>query len=100
MSRFKVIMDAGLMMAMRDVHKSRNDAGVVRAFLSDSSPKGRENWQLSEYWETGSPLQVSDYVDEMADLMDIALLREDERVEEFPGMSNAEVMDRHKHLTQ
>ena len=62
--------DAGLMMAMRDVHKSRNDAGVLRAFLSDSSPQGTQNWQLSEYWETGSPLEVSDYVDEMADLME------------------------------
>ena len=93
-------MDAGLMMAMRDVHKSRNDAGVLRAFLSDSSPQGTQNWQLSEYWETGYPLEVSDYVDEMADLMDIALLPEDEREEEFPGMSNEKIMDRHKHLTQ
>ena len=98
-SRFKVIMDAGLM-AMRDVHKSRNGAGVLRAFLSDSSPQGTQNWQLSEYWETGSPLEVSDYVDEMADLMDIALLPEDERAEQFPDMSHADIMDRHKQLTQ
>ena len=50
--------------------------------------------------QTGSPLEVSDYVDEMADLMDIALLPEDERAEQFPDMSNADIMDRHKHLTQ
>ena len=42
MSRFKVIMDAGLMMAMCDVHKSRNDAGVLRAFLSDFSARHTE----------------------------------------------------------
>ena len=93
-------MDAGLMMAMHDVHKSRNDAGVLRALLSDSSPQGTQNWQLSEYWETRSPQTVSDYVNEMADLMDIALLPEDERAEEFPEMSNAEIMNRHKDLTQ
>ena len=50
--------------------------------------------------QTGSPLEISDYVDEMADLMDIALLPEDERAEQFPDMSNADIMDRHKHLTQ
>ena len=35
----------------------------------------------------------------MADLMDMTLLRDDER-EGFPDMSNDEIMDRHKHLTQ
>ena len=93
-------MDAGLMMAMRDVHKGRNDAGVLRALLSEPSPQGTQTWQLSEYWETGSPLEVTDYVDEMADFMDIALLPEDERAEQFPDMSNAGIIDRHKHLTQ
>ena len=49
-SRFQLALDVGFMMLMRDFHKELIAGGGVVYILSDSSPQGGNDWQLSEQY--------------------------------------------------
>ena len=55
---------------------------VVRTFLSDSSPQGNENWQLTEYWTIHDATRVAMLVDRLAKDMEIFSLFRPELAEE------------------
>eukprot|EP00959_Pyramimonas_sp_CCMP1952_P462096 9482684-Pyramimonas_sp.AAC.1 len=74
LSRFRLVLDCGLMVWMRrfnmDIQKQSADRGdrLVRTILSDSSPVGLENWQLTEVYAIQCVVRVSEALDELIHL--------------------------------
>ena len=71
LSRFRVVLDCGFMMYMRDVNWEYLQCpaeSVLHCMLSDSSPQGLENWQITEVYTILDPKYVADLVDSIINL--------------------------------
>lgn len=101
LSRFRVVLDAGFMLWARAWNQSLHNgpSQVVRLFLSDSSPQGNENWQLSEYFLVPNPLTTSSLVDQLTELMQM-FVHPATVLQEMHGMDHAEVMEKHHVLSK
>jgi hypothetical protein len=69
LSRFRVVLDCSFMLWMRDYNDSlAGKPHLIRNLLSDSSPQGHENWQLTEVYTIEEPVTTADIVDEILQL--------------------------------
>ena len=86
LSRFRIVMDAGLMLMMRDVNKEFHSTlgqlgkpQPVRCLLSDSSPQGLENWQITEVFMVRDAVRIASVVDNLCDCSGILTATPDEQ---------------------
>lgn len=78
LSRFRIILDCGYTVWMRQLNTSlhRRDKQVVRSIWSDSSPQGLENWQITESCTVADCVRTGQIVDELALMAGAVMLDE------------------------
>ena len=71
LSRYRVVLDCGFMMCMRDQLSSSWSASAktIRCLLTDSSPQGFENWQISEVFLVSDVVAICKAVDLLSELL-------------------------------
>jgi hypothetical protein len=73
-SRFRFVLDVGIMLWHRkhnaELERQCNHGNdrILRYMLSDASPQGLEDWQITESYTISQPLSVARAVDELANL--------------------------------
>lgn len=110
LSRFRIVLDCGMMMWMRKVNAELHNAAtrggprVCRCLLSDSSPQGLENWQISETYLVADAVKVAGIVDELVALSKRLVDDPGDDRAVAPGEAEAEghddVKDKYAALTQ
>jgi hypothetical protein len=79
-SRFRFVLDCGYMLWMRDFNAKLLTPGkyddLIINLLSDSSPQGNENWQLTEIYYIYNPVAAADLVDELLEIQRQRILQQ------------------------
>lgn len=75
LSRFRVVMDCGFMLWMRNHNRRLQERHLLeggprpaRCLLSDSSPQGLENWQITESYTVLDCVRAASFVDGLASM--------------------------------
>lgn len=97
LSRYRIVLDCAFMMWMRDRHRS-SGSQVARCLLTDSSPQGLENWQITECFCVTDVVDIGCAVDILTDLLWSFSCDDDELGN--AGMDRAENEERYKQLSR